>query len=134
MDHRVKIKESKKIDKYLDLNREPKILWNMKMTVIPIVVEALGMGSRKIENQKKNQDHPNYSQLSWSWSRYWEESWRPKETCWHLGSSERPPSNVDLKNSQKKKKKKKKNEEIYSHTKLNELNKKNARGYSVNYF
>ena len=42
-DHRVKVKESEKRDKYLDLIREQKTnLWNMKVTVIPIVIGALG--------------------------------------------------------------------------------------------
>ena len=40
-DHRVKIKESKTIEKYLDLARELKKLWTMKVTVIPIIVSAL---------------------------------------------------------------------------------------------
>ena len=40
--HRVKLKESKKNDKYLDLARELKKLWNMKVTIIPIVIDALG--------------------------------------------------------------------------------------------
>ena len=35
-DHRIKLKESEKKDKYLDLDRELKKLWNMKMTIIPI--------------------------------------------------------------------------------------------------
>ena len=41
-DHRVKLKESEKKDKYLDLARELKKLWNMKITFIPIVIGALG--------------------------------------------------------------------------------------------
>ena len=41
-DHTVKLKENEKRDKYLDLARELKKLWNMKMTVIPIVIDALG--------------------------------------------------------------------------------------------
>ena len=41
-DCRVKIKEIEKRDKYLDLARELKKLWNMKVTVIPIVIGALG--------------------------------------------------------------------------------------------
>ena len=41
-DHRVKLKESEKRDKYQDLARELKRLWNMKVTVIPIVIGALG--------------------------------------------------------------------------------------------
>ena len=41
-DHRVKLKESEKKDKYLDLAKELKKLWNMKVTFIPIVIGALG--------------------------------------------------------------------------------------------
>ena len=43
-DHRVKLKENDKRDKYLDLARElkKKTLWNIKVTVIPIVIGALG--------------------------------------------------------------------------------------------
>ena len=42
-DHRVKLKESEKRDKYPDLVRElKKKLWNMKVTVIPIVIGAIG--------------------------------------------------------------------------------------------
>ncbi len=41
-DHRVKIKESEKRDKCLDLARELKRLWNMKVTLIPIVTSVLG--------------------------------------------------------------------------------------------
>ena len=41
-DHRVKLKESEKRDKYLDLAKELKILWSMKVTVIPIVIGVLG--------------------------------------------------------------------------------------------
>ena len=40
-DHRVKLKENEKKDKYLELARELKNLWNIKVTVIPIVTSAL---------------------------------------------------------------------------------------------
>ena len=36
------LKESEKKDKYLDLARELKKLWNMKVTIVPIVIGALG--------------------------------------------------------------------------------------------
>ena len=39
--HRVKSKENDKRDKYLDLVRELKKLWNMKVTIIPSVIGAL---------------------------------------------------------------------------------------------
>ena len=41
-DHRINLKESEKKDKYLDLARELKKLWNMKVTIVPIVISALG--------------------------------------------------------------------------------------------
>ena len=42
VDHRIKLKECEKKDKYLDLDRELKKLWNMKVTVIPTVIGAFG--------------------------------------------------------------------------------------------
>ena len=41
-DDKVKLKERENKDKYLDLARELKTLWNMRITVITIVVSALG--------------------------------------------------------------------------------------------
>ena len=41
-DHRINLKESEKKDKYVDLARELKKLWNMKVTIVPIVIGALG--------------------------------------------------------------------------------------------
>ena len=41
-DHRIKLKESEKKDKYLDLAWELKNLWNMQVTIIPIVICAFG--------------------------------------------------------------------------------------------
>ena len=40
--HRIKLKECEKGDKYLDLARELKKLWNMKVSIIPIVSGAFG--------------------------------------------------------------------------------------------
>ena len=42
MDHRVNLKESEKKDNYLDLARELKKLWNMKVMTVPIVIGVLG--------------------------------------------------------------------------------------------
>ena len=41
-DHRINLKECERRDKYLDLARELKKLWNMKVTIVPIVIGALG--------------------------------------------------------------------------------------------
>ena len=40
-DHRINLKECEKKDKYLDLARELKKLWNMKVTIVPIVIGVL---------------------------------------------------------------------------------------------
>ena len=39
-DHRINLKECETKDKYLDLARELKKLWNMKVAIIPIVICA----------------------------------------------------------------------------------------------
>ena len=77
-DHRVKLKENEMKDKYLDLARELKNLWNMKVMVMPIVIGALG----------------------WDRPEHWEESWRLEETCYHSNFRERPSANADMKNFQ----------------------------------
>ena len=41
-DHRIKLKECEKKDKYLDLARELKKLWNLQVAFIPIVIGAFG--------------------------------------------------------------------------------------------
>ena len=50
-DHRVKLKECEKRDKYLDLARELKkkqTLWNMKVIFIPIVIGARGTVTKRL--------------------------------------------------------------------------------------
>ena len=41
-EHRIKLKESEKKNKYLDFARELKKLWNMKVIIIPIVIGVFG--------------------------------------------------------------------------------------------
>ena len=48
-DHRAKIKESEMINKYMDLSRESKNLWNIWEMVIPNTVGALGTVSEGSE-------------------------------------------------------------------------------------
>ena len=49
--HRVKIKESEKVDKYLFPIRELKKLWNMKVNVIPTVIGVLGTVPKGLEKR-----------------------------------------------------------------------------------
>ena len=47
-DYRIKIKENEKWDKFLDLARELKKLWNMKVTVIPIVLDLISSVTKEM--------------------------------------------------------------------------------------
>ena len=47
-DHRIKLKQCEKRDKYLDLARELIKVWNMKLTIIPIVIGALGTETKAL--------------------------------------------------------------------------------------
>ena len=52
--HRVKLKESEKRDKYLDHARELKKLWNRKVTVIPIVIGMLSTVTKGLVKRLEN--------------------------------------------------------------------------------
>ena len=47
-DHRIKLKECEKRYKYLDLAREWKKLWNMKVVIMPIVIGAFGTVTKSL--------------------------------------------------------------------------------------
>ena len=66
-DHRIKLKECEKKDKYFNLARELKKLWNMQVTIIPIVIGAFGTvtkgllkGFGGLGSWRTRRDHPNY--------------------------------------------------------------------------
>ena len=46
------VKEVEKIQEYLDLFKELKNAWNMKMTVVPLVAGALGIDTKINKLQK----------------------------------------------------------------------------------
>ena len=46
VDHKIKLKECEKKDKYLDLARELKNLWNMKVMIVLIVIGVFGTVSK----------------------------------------------------------------------------------------
>ena len=63
-DLRVKIKEGERRDMYLDLAKELKKLWNMKMMLIPIIIGVLGTipkGAARVGNRSTSRYHPEYS-------------------------------------------------------------------------
>ena len=102
-DHRIKLKECEKRDKYLDLARELKKLWNMKVTIILIVIGAFGTvtkgllkGLEDLEVGGRVETIQTTALLKTR--EYWEESWRLEETCGHSISNERPSAYADVKN------------------------------------
>ena len=106
-DHEIKLKKkNEKKDKYLDLDRElKKKLWNMKATMIPVLIGAVstinkGLLKRDWKTWKKG--YPNYSIVK-ILELCREESWRPEESCCHSDSCEKPSAYSGVKNSQKKK-------------------------------
>ena len=47
-DHRVKLKEIEKKDRYLNFAKELQNLWNIKVTIIPIVIGAFGTVTKEL--------------------------------------------------------------------------------------
>ena len=97
-DHRVKLKENKKMDKYLDLARELKKLWNMIVKVIPIGVGALGTVPINLEKRLEDLEIRGRIEtiqttaLLQSARILRRDLTRPDETCCHSDPSENPIS------------------------------------------
>ena len=101
----VKLKESKKRDKYLDVARELRKLWSMKVTVIPFIIDVLGTVTEGLVQRLEDvgiRGRMETFQTTELLNRpeYREESERLEENCCHSDSSEKPTC---VKNSQKKK-------------------------------
>ena len=100
--HRVKLKEGEKKDKYLDLARELKRLRNMKVTVIPIVIGVLstvikGLGPRLGDLEIRGWVETTQTTALLRSVRLLR---RLEETCCHSASGERPSAKTGGKNSQ----------------------------------
>ena len=92
-DQRINLKESEKRDKYLDFSRELKKLWNMKVTIIPIVIGAFGTVTEGLLKRLEDLEvgsrvEAHKQQHYWKLPEYREESWILDETCCHSISSE----------------------------------------------
>ena len=53
-DHRIKLKECEKKDKCLNLAQELKKLWNMKVTIISVVIGAFGTVTKGLLKRLEN--------------------------------------------------------------------------------
>ena len=93
--HRVKLKENKKKDKYQDLARELEKLWNIKVTIIAMVTGALGSFTKGLMQGLEVLEKKKEQRRSFKLEHYRDRtetcggSWRFEETCCHLNSSEK---------------------------------------------
>ena len=94
-DNRVKLKESEKKNKYLDLARELKKLWNMKGTIIPIVIGAFGTVTKGLLKGLEDLEIRGRVETIQTTALL-----RAAMTCCHSNSSERLSGKADVKNSQ----------------------------------
>ena len=102
----IQIKGREKKDKYLYLAWELKKLWNMKVTVIPIVIGALGTVSKGLvkglEDLEIWEQRETIKTAALLIGHNIEKSPRDSGVTYcHLDSVEKPPINAGVKNSQK---------------------------------
>ena len=89
-DHRVKLKESEKSNKYLNLARELKIYG----TIGSLLNIPFGL-VKEMEDLKIS--GPSRLQYYYDRSEYWEESWRLEETCCYSNYRVKPSTNAGVK-------------------------------------
>ena len=103
-DHRIKRKECEKKDKYIYLAWELKKLWNMQVTIIPIVIGATGTVTKGLikgleELKLADEWRPSKRLHYWERPEYWEVSRWLEDTWCHSVSREKPSANADVKSS-----------------------------------
>ena len=100
------MKDSEKVNKYLNLAREQKLSWNMKLMMILTVIGALGMvpkGLRKRLEELEISGRIETIQTTALRSARIEEFRRPEKIYCHSDCNERPPVKTSEKNSQSRK-------------------------------
>ena len=98
-DHRINRKESEKKDKYLDLARELKKLWNMKVTIVPFVIGALGTVTKGLVRGLEDLEERVETIQMTALLRTDSILKRVLETYCYSDFSEKPSTNADVKNS-----------------------------------
>ena len=105
-DRRIKLKESEKKGKYLDLVRELKNLWNLKITIIPIVIRTFGtiikwlvrgLKDLEIRGRVETTQTIELLRLARILRVVPGDLRRLEETCCHSVSRERPSADADMK-------------------------------------
>ena len=104
-DHRIKLNGREKKDNYLYLARELNKLWNMKVTVIPIVIGAFVIATKRLFKGLQNLEVGGRVETIQTTTllrttRILRRVWRLAEPCSQSNSSERPSAKTGVKNSQ----------------------------------
>ena len=94
-DHRIKLKECEKRDKYLNLARELKKLWNLKVTIIPIVIGAFGTVAKGLSKGLEDLEVGGWVETIQTTALVKTARLSPRDSI----SSERPSVCADVKNS-----------------------------------
>ena len=97
-DHKMKIKE-KMSDKFFDLARELRKLWNIRVSVILIIIRALGNFPKSLKRSLEELEVGGRIEIFQIMARKWEWSWRPEKTCCHSDARERSLASADPKTS-----------------------------------
>ena len=97
--HRIKLKECEKKDKYLNLARDLKKLWNMQVTIIPIVIGVFETITKELLKELEDLEVGGQMETIQTAAllRMARIMRRVLETCWHSDSSEKPSANADVK-------------------------------------
>ena len=100
-DYRIKLKECEKKDKYLDLARELKKLWNMQVTIIPIVIGAFGTVTKGLLKGLEDLEVGGRVETIQTTAllRTARILRRLEKTCCHSDFSEKPSAIADVKSS-----------------------------------
>ena len=98
-EHRIKLKECEKKGKYLEIAWELKKLWNMKVTIVPIVIGAFGKLTKGLLKGLKDLEVGGWVETiqMTALPRTDRILSRVLVTCCHTKSSEKPSANTDVK-------------------------------------
>ena len=101
-DHRINLKEIEKKDKYLDLARKFKKMWNMKVTIEPIVIGVLGTITKGLLKGLEDLEVGGRVETIQTTALIRTDRIlrRVLETCCHLDACDWPSADTDVKNSE----------------------------------
>ena len=95
-DHRIKLNECEERNQFLELARELTPPWNINISVILILIRALGTLTKGLVKQLEDLEIRGRVEHFRDRPEYWEESWTLEETFCHSESSKISSANGDV--------------------------------------